>query len=247
MVHHRHAGQTYEKFREFLILPRLGLEPYALPCGCGGPRLSCRGTCVGPFRIGRAVARHPDAGGSRSRRQPLKTARIDSGCGAGGGKKLRVQPTSRPPWPRAAESSASSSCPGERRTVSGTWPISAPILAAAFSRSNRSGASLSASTNPSIRCSALSGMISDIQGKSRSFWQATKPCGASRPCCPPNGARLHQRTAQCLSGRPIATLVVQLNPARPAGTTSRTDTRRGLTLVGADAVVASFVVAWLAP
>ena len=162
-------------------------------------------------------------------------------------QKATSQPTSRPPWPRAAESSASSSCPGERRTVSGTWPISAPILAAAFSRSNRSGASRSASTNPSIRCSALSGMISDTRGKSRSFWQATRPCGASRPCCPPNGARLHQRSAQYLSGRPIATLAVQLNLARQAATTRPTDTRRGLTLVGADAVVASFVVGWLAP
>ena len=157
-------------------------------------------------------------------------------------QKATSQPTSRLPWPRAAGSSASSSCPGGRRTVSGTWPISAPILAAAFSRSNRSGGSRSASTNPSIRCSASSGTISDIQGKSRSFWPATRPCGASRRCCPPKGARSHGKMAQYPSDLPMATLVAHLSLAYPDGTTSRTDTRRGLALVSVDDVVASLVV-----
>jgi hypothetical protein len=129
-----------------------------------------------------------------------------------------------------------------RRPVSGTWPISAPILGGAFSRSSRSGVSRSAFTNPLTRCSASSGMISGIPEKSRYSWQATGPCGASRRCCPPKGARLSRKMAQYPSGRPIATVVARLSPARPAGTTSRTDKRRGLALMGAGAVVAIFVV-----
>jgi hypothetical protein len=142
------------------------------------------------------------------------------------------QSTSRPAWPRAARFSAFSSCPGGPRTVSGTWPNSQPILDAAFSRSDRSEANRIASTNPSTHCSALSGMTLDTWGKSRSFWQATRPCGASRRCCPPKGARLHMKMAQHPSGLPITTPVVQLSPARPAGTTSRADVHRGASAGG---------------
>jgi hypothetical protein len=130
------------------------------------------------------------------------------------------QLTSRLPSPREARSSAFSSCPDGWPMASDTWPISAPTLAVAFFPSNRSEANRSGSINPSTPSSVLSGTISDIRAKSRSFWPATRHCGASRPCCPPKGIRLDRRGAQCPSGPPRAALIA---PVRTAVTTSRTD------------------------